>query len=186
MIMRSSFILLCFLVAAKAVLASDILVIEVGGQVSGKVEIELLEDIAPKHVERVKYLAETGAYNNVVFHRVIDGFMAQTGDVQFGLKDSVDLAFAGRGGSQLPNLPAEFSLLSYEKGTVGMARSQHPDSANSQFFIMFSKAPFLDGKYTVFGRVISGQDTVDLIKKGQGSNGEVTEPDYMSKVYIKN
>ena len=186
MIKRIFSILLCFFIVSKVACASDILVIEIAGQVSGKVEIELLEEIAPKHVERVKYLAEIGAYNNVVFHRVIDGFMAQTGDVKFGLKDSGELAFAGRGGSQLPNLPAEFSLLSYEKGTVGMARSQHPDSANSQFFIMFSEAPFLDGKYTIFGRVISGQETVDLIKKGQGNNGEVTEPDYMSKVYIKN
>ena len=185
MIIRIFSILLCLVMVAKVAFSSDILVIEVAGQVSGKVEIELLEEVAPKHVERIKYLAETGAYNNVVFHRVIDGFMAQTGDVQFGLKDSNDLAFAGRGGSQLPNLAAEFSSLSYEKGTVGMARSQHPDSANSQFFIMFSEAPFLDGKYTIFGRVISGQDTVDLIKKGQGSNGEVAEPDYMSKVYIK-
>ena len=114
MIMRISSILLCFVIVAKATLASNVLVIEVAGQVSGKVEIELLENVAPKHVERIKYLAETGAYNNVVFHRVIDGFMAQTGDVQFGLRDSKDLAFAGRGGSQLPNLPAEFSSLSYE------------------------------------------------------------------------
>jgi len=185
MLTRLVSVLLSFLLFTKIVLASDILVIEVSGQTSGVVQIELLEEVAPKHVERVKYLAETGAYNNVVFHRVIDGFMAQTGDVQFGLKDSADLVFAGRGGSKLPNLPAEFSALSYKKGVVGMARSQHPDSANSQFFIMFSEAPFLDGKYTIFGRVISGQDTVDSIKKGQGSNGEVEQPDFMSKVYIK-
>ena len=154
---------------------------------TGEVHIELLTDVAPLHCERMKLLVRAGDYDNVCFHRVIDGFMAQTGDVSNGnMEKNFNIRMAGTGGSEHPNLPAEFSLLSYEKGTVGMARSQHPDSANSQFFIMFSKAPFLDGKYTVFGKVISGQNTVDLIKKGQGSNGEVTEPDYMSKVYIKN
>ena len=168
-----------------SVYANDILVIEIDGQVSGLVEVELLSEVAPKHVERVKALANIGAYNDVVFHRVIDGFMAQTGDIQFGKKGSSDIGKAGRGGSELPDLSEEFSNLEYSKGAVGMARSAHPDSANSQFFIMFDDAPFLNGKYTIFGKVISGQNIVDKIKRGEGSNGAVNDPDFMSKVYIK-
>ena len=168
-----------------SVYANDILVIEIDGQVSGLVEVELLSEVAPKHVERVKALANIGAYNDVVFHRVIDGFMAQTGDIQFGKKGSSDIGKAGRGGSKLPDLSEEFSNLEYSKGVVGMARSAHPDSANSQFFIMFDDAPFLNGKYTIFGKVISGQNIVDKIKRGEGSNGAVNDPDFMSKVYIK-
>lgn len=168
-----------------SVYANDILVIEIDGQVSGLVEVELLSEVAPKHVERVKALANIGAYNDVVFHRVIDGFMAQTGDIQFGKKGSSDIGKAGRGGSELPDLSEEFSNLEYSKGVVGMARSAHPDSANSQFFIMFDDAPFLNGKYTIFGKVISGQNIVDKIKRGEGSNGVVNDPDFMSKVYIK-
>ena len=168
-----------------SVYANDILVIEIDGQVSGLVEVELLSEVAPKHVERVKALANIGAYNDVVFHRVIDGFMAQTGDIQFGKKGSSDIGKAGRGGSELPDLSEEFSNLEYSKGVVGMARSTHPDSANSQFFIMFDDAPFLNGKYTIFGKVISGQNIVDKIKRGEGSNGAVNDPDFMSKVYIK-
>tara|TARA_B100000768_G_scaffold181021_1_gene202584 strand:+ start:394 stop:954 length:561 start_codon:yes stop_codon:yes gene_type:complete len=168
-----------------SVYANDILVIEIDGQVSGLVEVELLSKVAPKHVERVKALANIGAYNDVVFHRVIDGFMAQTGDIQFGKKGSSDIGKAGRGGSELPDLSEEFSNLEYSKGVVGMARSTHPDSANSQFFIMFDDAPFLNGKYTIFGKVISGQNIVDKIKRGEGSNGAVNDPDFMSKVYIK-
>ena len=168
-----------------SVYANDILVIEIDGQVSGLVEVELLSKVAPKHVERVKALANIGAYNDVVFHRVIDGFMAQTGDIQFGKKGSSDIGKAGRGGSELPDLSEEFSNLEYSKGVVGMARSAHPDSANSQFFIMFDDAPFLNGKYTIFGKVISGQNIVDKIKRGEGSNGAVNDPDFMSKVYIK-
>jgi len=168
-----------------SVYANDILVIEIDGQVSGLVEVELLSEVAPKHVERVKALANIGAYNDVVFHRVIDGFMAQTGDIQFGKKGSSDIGKAGRGGSELPDLSEEFSDLEYSKGVVGMARSAHPDSANSQFFIMFDDAPFLNGKYTIFGKVISGQNIVDKIKRGEGSNGAVNDPDFMSKVYIK-
>ena len=167
-----------------SVYANDILVIEIDGQVSGLVEVELLSEVAPKHVERVKALANIGAYNDVVFHRVIDGFMAQTGDIQFGKKGSSDIGKAGRGGSELPDLSEEFSNLKYSKGVVGMARSAHPDSANSQFFIMFDEAPFLNGKYTIFGKVISGQNIVDRIKRGEGSNGAVNNPDFMSKVYI--
>jgi len=168
-----------------SVYANDILVIEIDGQVSGLVEVELLSEVAPKHVERVKALANIGAYNDVVFHRVIDGFMAQTGDIQFGKKGSSDIGNAGRGGSELPDLSEEFSDLEYSKGVVGMARSAHPDSANSQFFIMFDDAPSLNGKYTIFGKVILGQNVVDKIKRGEGSNGAVNDPDFMSKVYIK-
>ena len=168
-----------------SVYANDILVIVIEGQVSGLVEVELFSEVAPKHVERVKALANIGAYNDVVFHRVIDGFMAQTGDIQFGKKGSSDIGKAGRGGSELPDLSEEFSDLEYSKGVVGMARSAHPDSANSQFFIMFDDAPFLNGKYTIFGKVILGQNIVDKIKRGEGSNGAVNDPDFMSKVYIK-
>ena len=146
---------------------------------SGDVKIELFADMAPKHVERIKKLANDGLYNNVVFHRVIDGFMAQTGDVKFGNSSSknFDLNRAGTGGSDLPDLPAEFNDLPHEKGTVSMARSSDPNSANSQFFICFKSAPHLDRQYTVFGKVISGMEFIDLIKRGEGSNGEVVKPD---------
>ena len=129
-------------------------------------------------------MARAGAYDGVVFHRVIDGFMAQTGDVEFG-KQGGDLSRAGTGGSDLPDLPAEFSAESFEKGTVGMARAMDPDSANSQFFIMFAPASHLDGQYTVVGRVIAGQEVVDAIKRGAGANGAVDDPDWMAKVRIK-
>jgi len=145
----------------------------------GEVKIELFNDIAPKHVERIKKLADEGLYDNVVFHRVIDGFMAQTGDVKFGNSSSkdFDLNKAGMGASNLPDLPAEFNDLPHEKGTVSMARSSDPNSANSQFFICFEPAPFLDRQYTVFGKVIEGMEYVDKIKRGKGSNGSVTDPD---------
>ena len=145
----------------------------------GDVKIELFEDKAPNHVKRIKELADKGLYDNVVFHRVIDGFMAQTGDVQFGNSDSKEfnLSRAGMGGSDLPDLKAEFNNLPHERGTLSMARSQNPDSANSQFFICFQPAPFLDRQYTVFGKVISGMEFVDKIKKGDGPNGLVTDPD---------
>ena len=146
----------------------------------GEVKIELFPDVAPGHVKRIKELANSGKYNGVVFHRVIDGFMAQTGDVQFGNSDSKEfnLSRAGMGGSDLPDLKAEFSNLPHERGTLSMARSQNPDSANSQFFICFQPAPFLDRQYTVFGKVISGMEFVDLIKRGDSNNnGAVTDPD---------
>ena len=146
----------------------------------GNVKIELFPDVAPNHVKRIKELADSGKYDNVVFHRVIDGFMAQTGDVQFGNSDSkeFDLNRAGMGGSDLPDLKAEFNNLPHERGTLSMARSQNPDSANSQFFICFQPAPFLDRQYTVFGKVISGMEFVDKIKRGdQNNNGAVTDPD---------
>ena len=146
----------------------------------GDVKIELFPDVAPSHVKRIKELANSGKYNGVVFHRVIDGFMAQTGDVQFGNSNSksFDLRRAGMGGSDLPDLKAEFNNLPHERGTLSMARSQNPDSANSQFFICFQPAPFLDRQYTVFGKVISGMEFVDKIKRGDSNNnGAVTDPD---------
>ena len=145
----------------------------------GDVKIELFPDVAPKHVERIKTLANEGKYNNVVFHRVIDGFMAQTGDVQFGnsSSDTFDLRRAGTGSSNLPDLKQEFSDIPHEKGTLSMARSSDPNSANSQFFICLEAAPHLDRQYSVFGKVIKGMELVDLIKKGQGSNGAVDKPD---------
>ena len=146
----------------------------------GEVKIELFPDIAPGHVKRIKELANSGKYNGVVFHRVIDGFMAQTGDVQFGNSDikEFNLSRAGMGGSDLPDLKAEFNNLPHERGTLSMARSQNPDSANSQFFICFQPAPFLDRQYTVFGKVISGMEFVDKIKRGDSNNnGAVTDPD---------
>ena len=146
---------------------------------TGDVKIELFADIAPKHVEGIKKLADDGLYDNVVFHRVIDGFMAQTGDVKFGNSSSknFDLRRAGTGGSELPDLPAEFNDLPHEKGTISMARSSDPNSANSQFFICFQPAPFLDRNYTVFGKVIEGMEHVDKIKRGDGQNGAVSDPD---------
>ena len=145
----------------------------------GDVKIELFPDVAPKHVERIKKLADEGAYDNVVFHRVIDGFMAQTGDVKFGNSSNknFDLRRAGMGGSDLPDLPAEFNDLPHDRGTVSMARSSDPNSANSQFFICFKPAPFLDRQYTVFGKVIEGMEHIDKIKRGEGQNGEVADPD---------
>ena len=146
----------------------------------GEVKIELFPDVAPGHVKRIKELANSGKYNGVVFHRVLDGFMAQTGDVQFGNSDSKEfnLSRAGMGGSNLPDLKAEFNNLPHERGTLSMARSQNPDSANSQFFICFQPAPFLDRQYTVFGKVISGMEFVDKIKRGDSNNnGAVTDPD---------
>ena len=145
----------------------------------GDVIIELFGEIAPEHVKRFKLLANEKKYDGVVFHRVIDGFMAQTGDVQFGNPnlESFDLRLAGTGGSEYPDLKAEFSDIPHEKGTLSMARSNDPNSANSQFFICFKSAPHLDRNYSVFGKVIKGMEFVDLIKKGEGSNGKVSNPD---------
>ena len=145
----------------------------------GDVKIELFPDIAPKHVERIKTLANEGKYDNVVFHRVIEGFMAQTGDVQFGnsSSDKFDLGRAGTGGSSLADLPAEFSDIPHEKGVLSMARSSDPNSGNSQFFICFESVPHLDRNYTVFGKVVEGIEFVDMIKRGEGSSGAVSNPD---------
>jgi cyclophilin family peptidyl-prolyl cis-trans isomerase len=142
----------------------------------GTVKIELLPDVAPQHCNRMKDLARSGAYNNVVFHRVIEGFMAQTGDVANGnAEKDFNLSMAGTGGSDLPNLPAEFSKLPHDRGTIGAARSQSPDSANSQFFINFSDNNFLNGQYTVYGRVVEGMEFVDAISRGEPP----AEPDRM-------
>ena len=146
----------------------------------GDVKIELFKDVAPNHVERIKKLADDGNYDGVVFHRVIDGFMAQTGDVKFGNTNNndFDLNRAGMGGSNLPDLKSEFNNLPHDRGTLSMARSADPNSANSQFFICFEPAPFLDRQYTVFGKVISGMEYVDKIKRGDSNNnGAVKDPD---------
>ena len=146
----------------------------------GDVKIEMFPDIAPNHVKRIVELANNGKYDNVVFHRVIDGFMAQTGDVQFGNSESkdFDLRRAGMGGSNLPDLKQEFNDIPHERGTLSMARSSDPDSANSQFFICFDQASFLDRQYTVFGKVIEGMEFVDMIKRGDSNNnGSVSDPD---------
>ena len=146
----------------------------------GDVKIELFDDVAPNHVKRIKELANEGKYDNVVFHRVIDGFMAQTGDVKFGNSSNkdFDLRRAGMGGSNLPDLKSEFNELPHIKGTLSMARSADPNSANSQFFICFEPAPFLDRQYTVFGKVIEGMEFVDKIKRGDSNNnGAVSDPD---------
>jgi peptidylprolyl isomerase len=162
------------------------LVIEVAGQANGTVVIDLFADTAPLHVAQITRLASEGAYDNVVFHRVIDGFMAQTGDVSNG-KAGGDLSLAGMGGSALPDILAEFSTdLSFQRGVVGMARAADPNSANSQFFIMFAPGEFLDGQYTIVGTVLSGMEVVDAIKRGDGANGEVSgTPDVMAKVTVQ-
>ncbi len=145
----------------------------------GDVKIEMFPDVAPNHVKRITELANDGKYDNVVFHRVIEGFMAQTGDVKFGNSSTndFDLNRAGMGGSDLPDLKQEFNNLPHERGTVSMARSSDPDSGNSQFFICFADAAFLDRQYTVFGKVIEGMELIDKIKKGDGPNGSVSNPD---------
>ena len=153
----------------------------------GDVHIELYEDIAPNHVKRFKELSDSGRYDGVVFHRVIDGFMAQTGDVQFGNSKNPDfnLQNAGMGGSELPNLKAEFSNLAHERGVLSMARSADPNSANSQFFICFDSAPHLDRQYSAFGRVIKGMEFIDQVKKGDGPNGSVSDPDVIISIRSK-
>lgn len=171
------------IVAAGPAFATG-LEIDIAGEADGTVVIDLFEDVAPAHVERITALAEAGAYDEVVFHRVIDGFMAQTGDVEFGRMGG-DMRMAGRGGSDRPDLPAEFSDIPYERGVVGMARSQDPDSANSQFFIMFGEASSLNGQYTVVGEVTEGMEVVDAIKRGEGMNGSVIgQPDMMEEVRV--
>ena len=153
----------------------------------GNVVIELFEDVAPNHVNRFKLLANEKKYDGVVFHRVIDGFMAQTGDVEYGNSNSLnyDIKRAGTGGSDYPDLKAEFSDIPHERGTLSMARSSDPNSANSQFFICFKEAPHLDRQYTVFGKVIEGMEFVDLIKRGDGPNGAVSKPDKIISLAVK-
>ena len=168
------FIFLLLINNAKAEVNTMILKLK-----DGDVKIKLFPEVAPKHVERIKKLADEGKYDNVVFHRVIDGFMAQTGDVEFGNSSSTNfnISRAGTGGSDMPNLKAEFNNLPHERGTLSMARSSDPDSANSQFFICFEAAPHLDRNYSVFGKVIEGMEFVDKIKRGAGSSGLVSDPD---------
>jgi cyclophilin family peptidyl-prolyl cis-trans isomerase len=169
--------ILFFFITNQSIAEENIMILKLK---NGDVKIELFEDVAPNHVKRIKELANAGKYDNVVFHRVIDGFMAQTGDVKFGNSETkdFDLRRAGMGGSELPDLEQEFSSLPHDRGTLSMARSSDPNSANSQFFICFKPAPFLDRQYTVFGKVIEGMDLVDKIKKGdESNNGSVTDPD---------
>ena len=170
---------------AKAVEIKDpenTLVIELS---SGEVVIEMLPDVAPLHVERIKTLAREGEYDGVAFHRVMEGFMAQTGDVQFGdMNDGYEPRRTGTGGSKYPDVKAEFSSLPFDRGVAGMARSQNPNSANSQFFIMFEAGHSLNNQYTVWGRVISGMEHVDNIKRGAQGSGAVTDPDRMIKVRV--
>jgi cyclophilin family peptidyl-prolyl cis-trans isomerase len=172
-----SFLIFFFIQTNNIIAEENIMILKLN---DGDVKIELFEDVAPNHVKRIKQLAKDGKYDGVVFHRVIDGFMAQTGDVQFGnsSNDQFDLRRAGMGGSDLPDLKEEFNDLPHERGTLSMARSQDPNSANSQFFICFKEASFLDRQYTVFGKVIEGMDLVDKIKRGdQNNNGSVSNPD---------
>ena len=173
----TKFLILFFILTNNIIAEENIMILKLK---DGDIKIELFEDVAPNHVKRIKQLAKDGKYDGVVFHRVIDGFMAQTGDVQFGnsSNDQFDLKRAGMGGSDLPDLKEEFSDLPHERGTLSMARSQDPNSANSQFFICFKEASFLDRQYTVFGKVIEGMDLVDKIKRGdQNNNGSVSNPD---------
>ena len=177
-------------VGGEAALSEDepgpFLVIEVEGEAQGTIRIDLLEATAPAHTERLVQLAEKGALSGVVFHRVIDGFMAQTGDVEFGNVADLSMGRVGTGGSDGPDLQAEFSDIPFERGVVGMARSQDPDSANSQFFIMFAPAPYLNGQYTVVGEVVEGMEVVDAIKRGEGRNGAVLgQPDLMRSVTVE-
>jgi len=152
---------------------------------TGEVVIEMLPDVAPQHVARIKALARAGEYDGVAFHRVIEGFMAQTGDVQYGdMNDGFDPRRVGTGGSDMPDVKAEFSSLPFDRGVAGMARSQNPNSANSQFFIMFEDGHFLNNQYTVWGRVISGMEFVDNIKRGAQGSGAVTDPDRMVRVRL--
>ncbi len=169
--------ILFFFITNQLIAEENIMILKLK---DGDVKIELFEDVAPNHVKRIKELANDGKYDNVVFHRVIDGFMAQTGDVKFGNSESkdFDLRRAGMGGSDLPDLKQEFSSLPHDRGTLSMARSSDPNSANSQFFICFKPAPFLDRQYTVFGKVVEGMDLVDKIKRGdESNNGSVSDPD---------
>ena len=172
-----SYIFILFFISVNQLIAEEnIMILKLK---DGDVKIELFEDVAPNHVKRIKELANSGKYDNVVFHRVIDGFMAQTGDVQFGNSSSenFNLSRAGMGGSDLPDLKEEFNDLPHERGTLSMARSSDPNSGNSQFFICFGPTPHLDRQYTVFGKVLEGMEFVDMIKKGDGPNGSVSNPD---------
>ena len=173
----TKFLILFFILTNNTNAEENIMILKLK---DGDVKIELFEDIAPNHVKRIKQLAQEGKYDGVVFHRVIDGFMAQTGDVKFGnsSNDEFNLRSAGMGGSDLPDLKEEFTNLPHQRGTLSMARSSDPNSANSQFFICLKDSSFLDNQYTVFGKVIEGMEFVDKIKKGDSNNnGSVSDPD---------
>ncbi len=158
--------ILFFIITNQSIAEENIMILKLK---DGDVKIELFKDVAPNHVNRIQELADSGKYDNVVFHRVIDGFMAQTGDVQFGnsSNDNFDIRRAGTGNSDLPDLKEEFSSVPHDRGTLSMARTSDPNSANSQFFICFKPAPFLDRQYTVFGKVLEGMEFVDKIKRGE-------------------
>jgi peptidyl-prolyl cis-trans isomerase B (cyclophilin B) len=169
-------IVLFFLITNQSIAKENIMILKLK---DGDVKIELFEDVAPNHVKRIKDLANSGKYDNVVFHRVIDGFMAQTGDVKFGNSSSPDfnISLAGTGGSDLPDLKSEFSEIAHTRGTLSAARSADPNSANSQFFICFDEAPHLDRQYSAFGKVVKGMEFIDMIKKGEPNSGTVSDPD---------
>ena len=183
--MKKKYILvLFFFLIINKLYSEEIMIMELK---DGVVELELYSDIAPNHVERFKDLAKKGLYNGVVFHRVIEGFMAQSGDVKFGNSNSKDfnLSLAGTGGSDMPDLKSEFSDVPHDRGVLSAARSADPNSANSQFFICFQPAPHLDRQYTVFGKVVKGMEFVDKIKKGEGPNGSVRSPDKIISLKLK-
>ena len=173
-----------FSLSITNIMAQNIMILKLS---HGDVEIELYPDKAPNHVQRFKQLANEGKYDGVVFHRVIDGFMAQTGDVKFGNTNSSDfnLSLAGTGGSDLPNLKAEFTDIAHTRGILSAARSADPDSANSQFFICFESAPHLDRQYSAFGKVIKGMEFIDKIKKGDPNSGAVSNPDKIISIKVK-
>src|SRR6056300_383444 len=180
----TKFLILFFILTNNTIAEENIMILKLK---DGDVKIELFEDVAPNHVKRIKQLAKDGKYDGVVFNRVIDGFMAQTGDVQFGNSnsESFDLRRAGTGGSG-NNINAEFNDTPHKKGTLSMARAQDPDSADSQFFICFDDTPHLDGQYTVWGEIIEGMEFVDMIKKGDpAKNGMVEDPDKIIKMWIE-
>ena len=184
MIKKVSFILFLFLFINNVQSMEHTMILKLK---DGDVLIELYPDVAPNHVKRFKQLAKEKKYDGVIFHRVIEGFMAQTGDVEFGNTNSENFSIkrAGTGGSEYPDLKAEFSNIPHERGTLSMARSSDPNSANSQFFICFKASPSLDRQYTVFGKVVQGMEFVDLIKRGEGSNGEVSDPDQIISLSAK-
>ena len=178
-------VIFIFIIFVKPTLAKeDTMILKLK---DGNVIIELFNDLAPNHVKRFKQLSKEKKYDGVVFHRVIDGFMAQTGDVEYGNSnlETYDIRRAGTGGSEYPDLKAEFSNIPHERGTLSMARSSDPNSANSQFFICFKASPSLDRQYTVFGKVVQGMEFVDLIKRGEGANGQVSDPDKIISLSAK-
>ena len=182
---KKIFLILFFIFFTNAINAEEnIMIMKLK---NGEVVLELFEDIAPNHVKRFKQLAKEKKYDGVVFHRVIEGFMVQSGDVKFGNSnlDTFDLSRVGTGGSEYPDLKAEFSELPHERGTLSMARSNDPNSANSQFFICFTSNPHLDRNYTVFGKVIKGMELIDNIKKGKGGDGRVASPDKIITLSLK-